>query len=108
MRIGPGDRLWVVVDPQPESTQADILFQASLRDLALQLRGGLTMDQNPTLFTEKREAEIEAYGRVTAQRAARAIARGGAGAKLQDATRLEIYGPGGTLLFETDLPRPKP
>ena len=104
MRIGPDDRLWVVVDPKPESTREDILFQASLRDLALQMRGGLTMEEHPTLFTDRREAEIEAYGRLTAMRATQAIARSGAGAKLQDATRLEIYGADGALLFETDLP----
>ena len=82
----------------------DIVFQASLKDLELQFRGGLKIEENPTLFTEQREAEIEAYGRLVAMRATQAIARSGAGSKLQNATRLEIYGADGKLVFETGLP----
>jgi len=33
MRYGPNDKFWVVVDPTPDSTIEDILFQASLKDL---------------------------------------------------------------------------
>jgi len=33
MRYEPNDKLWVVVDPTPDSTIEDILFQASLKDL---------------------------------------------------------------------------
>ena len=104
MRFGPEDKFWVVVDPKEHSRQEDIVFQASLRDLELQLRGGLTIEENPTLFTDEQEAELEAYGRLTAMRAAQAIARSGAGPKLQSATRLEIYDANGTILFGTDLP----
>ncbi len=104
MRYGPQEKFWVVVDPKEHSTLEDIVFQASLKDLELQFKGGLTIEENPTLFTEQREAEIEAYGRLTALRATQAIARSGAGSKLQNATRLEIYGADGTLVFETDLP----
>lgn len=62
-------------DPTPESEKADRLFQASLKDLELQFKGGLTIAQHPTLFTAKAEAEIEAYGRLVAMRASQAIAR---------------------------------
>ena len=104
MRYGPQEKFWVVVDPKEHSTLEDIVFQASLKDLELQFKGGLTIEENPTLFTKQQEAEIEAYGRLTALRATQAIARSGAGSKLQNATRLEIYGADGTLVFETDLP----
>lgn len=104
MRFGTEDKFWVVIDPTPNSKLEDVVFQASLKDLELQFKGGLTIEENPTLFTEQCEAEIEAYGRLTALRAAQAIARSGAGSKLQNATRLEIYDADGTVVFETDLP----
>lgn len=104
MRFGPHEKFWVVVDPNEHSTLEDIVFEASLKDLDLQFKGGLKIEENPTLFTERQEAEIEAYGRLTALRATQAIARSGAGSKLQNATRLEIYGADGKLVFEANLP----
>jgi hypothetical protein len=64
MRFGPKDKFWVVTDPSPLSVLGDVLFAASLTDLLLQFRGGLTLDQNPTLFTERAEAEAEATARL--------------------------------------------
>ena len=104
MRFAPDHKFWVVVDPTSDSTTEDILFQASLKDLDLQFKGGLKIEENPTLFTDQREAEVEAYGRIVALRAAQAIARSGAGSKLQNATRIEIYGADGEVVFEADLP----
>ena len=104
MRFGVEDKLWVVVDPQPTSELADVMFEASLRDLELQIKGGLTMDENPTLFTDKAEAEVEAYGRMVALQATQAIARSGVGERLQEAARVEIIGPDGEVLFAADLP----
>jgi hypothetical protein len=104
MRFGPDHKFWLVTDPTSTSQEVDVLSQASLRDLELMFKGGLTIDENPTLFTEKKEAEIEAYGRLTAMRAAKAIARGVADGSLPPGPhRLEIYGRDGTLLFEADL-----
>ena len=77
MRYGPDDKFWVVVDPKPNSTLDDLVFEASLRDLELQFRGGLQIDENPTLFTDRQEARLEAYGRLTAMRASQAILRAG-------------------------------
>ena len=105
MRFAPSDKWYVVVDPGPHSTLEDILFEASLKDLALQFKGGLTIEDNPTLFTDHREAEVEAYGRYIAMKATQAIARSGAGAKLQNATRLEVLDADGRIVFEMDLPR---
>jgi len=64
MRFGPDDKFWVVTDPTSQSELGDILFQASLRRLELQFKGGLRMTDNPTLFTKKEEAEIEARARL--------------------------------------------
>jgi len=64
MRYGLDDKLWVVVDPTPQSTLGDILFQASLRDLSLQFKGGLSVDENPTLFTDEQEAVVEVHRRL--------------------------------------------
>ena len=107
MRIGPDDKLWIVTDSGPESTEGDILFEASLRELATQLKGGLTMDEHPTLFTDKREAQLEAYGRLTAMRASQVIARGVVGGDSKYVSRVEIYGKDGQLVFEADLPEPR-
>lgn len=104
MRFGPDEKMWVVTDPCPHSEMADILFQASLRDLELQFKGGLAMSRNPTLFTEKAEAKIEAYGRMVAMRASRAIAqRAAEGKPLDGAHRIEILDGNGKVLFEAEL-----
>jgi len=104
VRFGPDDKFWVTTDPTPNSEMGDILFQASLRDLELQFKGGLTMAQHPTLFTEKAEAKVEAYGRIVAMRASQAIAqRAAEGKPLEGAHRLEILDGNGKVLFETEL-----
>ena len=72
MRYGPDDKFWVVIDPNKDSELDDIVFQASLRDLDLQFKGGLKIEENPTLFTDEQEAMHEAYGRLTAMRAQQA------------------------------------
>jgi len=67
---------WVVTDPTPESALEDILFETSLRGLELQFKGGLTAGDNPTIFTDWFEAQVEAEGRLVATRAHRAIVEG--------------------------------
>jgi hypothetical protein len=108
MRYGTDDKFWVVTDPTAESEQADICFEASLRDLERQFKGGLTAAHNPTLFTDRREAEVEAFGRLVAMRAARAIARSGRGEVLGRADRVEILDGEGNLLFQADLGEIRP
>ena len=105
MRYGPDDKFWVVVDPKPHGTLDDLVFEASLRDLELQFRGGLQIDENPTLFTDRQEARLEAYGRLTAMRASQAILRAGRENPDNRIDRVEIYGADGTLVFEADIPR---
>ncbi len=103
MRFGPNEKFWVVTDPTPVSELGDILFQASPRDLDLQFKGGLTMDQNPTLFTEKAEAEAEAQARMVAARAARAIIAAPPQKPLRAAARVAVLDGNGKVLFEPDL-----
>ncbi len=104
MRFGPDDTLWVVTDPTRESEVGDILFKASLRKLALQFKGGLDIERNVTLFTEKSEAEVEAFGRLTAMRASRAISewlRSGEDVDLP--LKIEVHGASGEILFRATI-----
>ena len=103
MRYGPDDKFWVVVDPTPESETGDILFETSLRGRELQFKGGLTMAQNPMLFTDQQEAKYEAYGRLTAMRAAQAVLRACRENPAARIDRIEIYGADGKLVFEANL-----
>ena len=105
MRYGPDDKFWVVTDPKDNSELGDIVFQASLRDLDLQFKGGLQIEENPTLFTDEKEARYEAYGRLTAMRARQAILRAGRENPGTRIDRVEIYGDDGSLVFEADLPK---
>lgn len=105
MRYGPDDKFWVVVDPKTHSTLDDLAFEASLRDLELQFRGGLQIAENPTLFTDRQEARQEAYGRLTAMRASQAILRAGRENPNTRIDRVEIYGADGQLVFAADIPQ---
>jgi len=102
MRYGLDDKLWVVVDPKPQSTLGDVLFQASLRDLSLQFRGGLTAEENPTLFSNRDEAEAEARARLLAMRVAAAIASG-AVKRIEDVALVQLCDKSRIVLFEKDL-----
>ncbi len=104
MRFGPDDKFWVVVDATPESEESDILFEASVRRLELQFKGGLTMAQNPTIFTDEKAAKVEAFGRLTAMRASRAIAqrlRADADAEVPDS--IKIVDGEGNVLFQAEI-----
>ena len=103
MRIGMDDAIWVVTEPTPQSELGDVCFEATFSKLLLQLRGGLDAEKIVALFTERNEAEIEAYGRLVAARAARAIAE--RGLKPGEApSKIELIGPDGTVLFEAEIP----
>ena len=99
MKFGPDDKFWVCVDPTPVSEIGDILYQASLRELELQFKGGLTMDMHPTIFTDADEAKAEAQRRMLLVEAWEAIAE-----NLQDGTdKIEILDRDGIVLFSADL-----
>jgi hypothetical protein len=103
MRYGPDDRFWVVTDPKQESTLGDIFFAASLRELELQIKGGLVIADNPTLFTDRAEAETEARTRLLAMRVATAIAKSGAVKRIEDVVLVQLCDKSRIVLFEKDL-----
>ena len=104
MRYGPDDKFWVVVDATPESTLGDVLFQASLHDLERQFKGGLTMDEHPTLFTDEREAEAEARARLIVARVAQLLVTPDATSMLRHAASIELLDAEGQPIFEAELP----
>jgi len=108
MRYGPDDNFWVVLDPTPDSEMGDILFATSLRGLHLQFKGGLDMSRNPTIFTDQREAEIEAYARFLGMRVSKFIAHWGSLDSLEAATHIELVDAEGNILLEVDLEELKP
>ena len=103
MRYGLDDLAWVVIDPTAKSEPLDILFKVSLKSFILMCRGGLEIERNPVLFTEREEAEAEARRRFLALRASQAIARPGEGVSLDGARRVEILDAEGAVLFAADL-----
>jgi len=64
MRFRPDDKFFVVVDASPMSELVDVCFESSLRHLLNQFRGGLTLEENPTIFTSQAEALREARRRL--------------------------------------------
>ncbi len=104
MCYGPDDKFWVVIDPNDNCELEDTIFQASLRDLDLQFKGGMQIEKNPTLFTDEQEARYEAYGRLAAMRASQAILRAGRENPQTRIDRIEIFGEDGNLVFGADLP----
>ena len=104
MRYGPKDTFIIVTNPTPNSELADICFETSLENLALQLKGGLSMDADPTLFTDRAEAEVEAHCRLVAMETAHAIRHLAAdGIPLKGARKVQVLGEDGRVLFESDL-----
>ena len=102
VKLGTDTKVWVVVDPTERSEMADICFEASLRKLELQFRGGLTCEQNPALFTDREEAETEAYGRLVAARVSQALARQASEGRLTGPCKVVIHGADGSVVFEAD------
>jgi|GEM_PF-2433131 len=93
MRIDPKTPIWVVTDPGPDSTFADVCFETTLDGLRLQFAGGLTMDDRPVAFTTENEAREEARNRLLVWRVASQI-------RLQRAVP-ELASPGGRATTRT-------
>ena len=69
MKIDQKTPIWVVTDPGPDSTLADVCFETTLDGLRLQFAGGLSMDDRPVVFTTEDEAREEARGPPVTSRA---------------------------------------
>ncbi len=93
-----------MTDPTRESEVGDVCFETTVRGLLLQLKGGLDIERNVTLFTDKGEAEVEAFGRLTAMRASRAISdRLQRGEVVDLPIKIEVTGASGEVLYEAIL-----
>ena len=67
MRIDTDTPIWIVADPLGDSaTIDDVCFETTLRGLERQFQGGLLCDSNPTIFTDRGEAEAYARQRLEA------------------------------------------
>jgi len=103
MRYGPDDRFHVVTNPTKDSTLADICFETSLRSLERQFRGGLSIGDAPTIFTDRAEAEAEAHLRLVAMRAANAILDAAPEEPMRNAARVVVLDANGNTLFESPI-----
>ena len=59
-RIATRERIHLVVDATSESELADVLCETTIAELASMFRGGLSASRNPTLYTQREEAERDA------------------------------------------------
>ena len=67
MRIAHDGTFWIVLDPSPGRTEmSSILVETSLRDLELQIKGGMTCGRDAVIYTEGDEAERDARARLDA------------------------------------------
>ena len=102
MRIDPKTPFWVVTDPGPDSTIADVCFETTLDGLRLQFVGGLRIDQWPTVFTSQDEAQNEAAIRLLVRRVASHI-RLDRGVPDGEVVRVTLHDKDGALLFRGDV-----
>lgn len=108
MKYSMDDLFWLVIDPPEPHTSPSgavrcftvdqICEKASLRHLEERVRNGLTSKCNPTFFTEREEARLDAVGRLKALQALRAIKRATPSA-LARADRVTIVDAQGHLLL---------
>ena len=62
------------------------------------------MESDPTMFTDRAEAELEARCRMVAMETSHVIRSLAAeGIELREARRVQVLGEGGKVLFETEL-----
>lgn len=102
MRIDPKTPIWVVTDPGPDSTLADVCFETTLDGLRLQFAGGLSMDDRPVVFTTEDEAREEARNRLLVRRIASQI-RLDRGVPEGEVVRVTLQDHDGAVLFEGDV-----
>lgn len=62
--IGPHDQFWLVTDATRDSVLADVLLRTTLNRLAMMFRGGLSMDDHPTIYLDRADAIEEAGKRL--------------------------------------------
>ena len=103
MKIGPDDPFWVVVDAKPKSEIGDVLFECSIRGLDLQFKGGLKMEENPTIFTDRAEAEREAQKRLLVRKVMAAMAAGTMDPPKDGVKRIQMLDGAGAVVWEAEV-----
>lgn len=103
MQINQGDKFWIVVDARPISELDDILFDTTIDGLERQFKGGLTSDDNITIFSDHKEAEQEAQRRLRAVHITEAIKNGASAEIMKKTSRIELKSSTGDVVFEVDL-----
>ncbi len=103
MRINQGDKFWVVVDAKSTSELIDILFETTIDGLERQFKGGLTSDDNVTIFTDHKEASMEAHRRMTAVNIAEAIKNMASADSIKKAKPVEFKSATGAVVFSVNL-----
>ena len=69
MRFDASTTFYLVTDAGPGSELSDIFNKTNLIGLLNQFKGGLTLDQHPTIFSNQAEAKAEAEERLDARKA---------------------------------------
>jgi hypothetical protein len=103
MRINQGDKFWVVVDAKSTSELSDILFETTIDGLERQFKGGLTSDDNVTIFADHNEAAMEAHRRMTAVNVAEAIKNMASADSMKKAKTVEFKSASGAVVFSVKL-----
>ncbi len=98
------EKLWCVTDPTKDSTLADVCFETTLAGIERQFEGGLTMAANPTLFTERAEAEADAHLRLVAIGAMVAISAATPSGVMGAARRVVVIDKHGNSVINAILP----
>jgi hypothetical protein len=102
MKIDATTRLWVVSNPTPHSILPDVCFETTLDGLRLQFAGGLSMDDDPAVFTSEEAAYEEARNRLLVARLARQI-RIDRRVAQDEVVRVTLHDKDGTVLFEGEV-----
>ena len=102
MRIDVDTRFWVVSDPTPDSTLADICFETSLGGLRLQFLGGLDVASHLTLHGEQDAAIEDGKNRLVVWKVARQI-RADRGLALDEVVTVTLHDEAGRVVYEGEV-----
>ena len=103
MKFNVHDKFWMVTDPTPVSELGDICFQTSLEDLVLQIKGGLELKENPTIFTAEDDARLEGRKRLLVRSVVKAILAGGLDGSPESVRAITLENDEGLPVFEADV-----
>jgi hypothetical protein len=103
MKLNVHDRFWMVTDPTSLSELGDICFETSLADLVLQIKGGLELKENPTIFTAEDDARLEGRKRLLVRSVVKAVLEGGLDGSPESVRSVTLESEEGLPVFEADI-----